>query len=103
MKGTALVAPLLLLAACAGGEQWAKPGVDAAAASRDYADCQALALEATQTDAAIDQDIAASRSSDLQRAESVRSQTQRMQETTRARGEAIIASCMKAKGYTPIR
>ncbi len=94
---------LLLLAGCGTGGGWSKPGIDAAATARDYEECQTLARTAVRVDAEIDQDILASRSSDLQRSEIVRNQTGRMQETTRNRGDALIASCMRAKGFTPPR
>ena len=100
-----LLLPLLLLAltGCAAGEDWARPGADAAATSRAYADCRALAGTAVRTDAAIDQDIAASRGTDIQRADSVRTQTRQMAETTQARSDAIVASCMESKGFTRAR
>ena len=99
--GAALI--LSLLAGCAGAGDWAKAGGDEAAAAREYADCRALAGGAVQTDADIDQDILATRQSDWQRAGVVRQQTRIMHEQTRDRAEAIIESCMKAKGYSQTR
>src|SRR5437870_1167348 len=94
---------LLPLAGCAGGGEWAKPGMDQAAAGREYEDCRDLADTAVKTDADIDQDILATRQSDWQRAGVVRTQTRVMHEQTRDRAAAIVDSCMKAKGYSPAR
>src|SRR5947209_2563578 len=93
----------LPLAACGGAGDWTKAGGDEAAAAREYADCRALAGGAVQTDAAIDQDILATRQSDWQRAGVVRQQTRIMHEQTRDRADAIIESCMKAKGFSQKR
>ena len=94
---------LLPLAGCAGAGDWAKPGMDQAAAGREYQDCRELADTAVKTDADIDQDILATRQSDWQRAGVVRTQTRVMHEQTRDRGAAIVDSCMKAKGYSQKR
>ena len=99
--GAALI--LSLLSGCAGAGDWAKAGGDEAGATREYADCRALAGGAVQTDADIDQDILATRQTDWQRAGVVRQQTRIMHEQTRDRAEAIIESCMKAKGYSQKR
>ena len=93
---------LLVLAGCGGGAgNWAKAGADEAMAAREYQDCQDLAGTAVRTDADIDQDIAAARSEDRQRAGVVRVQTQTTHEQTRDRAGAIVAACMKAKGFIP--
>ena len=99
--GAALV--LLLLVGCAGGGDWAKTGGGETAAAREYQDCRALAGSAVQTDADIDQDILATRQTDWQRAGVVRQQTRIMHEQTRDRADAIIESCMKAKGFSQKR
>jgi hypothetical protein len=91
---------LLLTAGCdAGGGDWAKAGADNTAAQAAYQDCRGLADTAVETDRAIDQDILASRQNDWQRASVVRTQTQIMHEQTSDRAGAIVASCMKAKGF----
>jgi hypothetical protein len=94
---------VLLLAGCAGGGDWAKPGADQAAAGREYQDCLDLADTAVKTSADIDQDILATRQNDWQRASVVRTQTRVMRKQTGDRAAAIIDSCMKAKGYRPAR
>jgi len=100
MKGIGLCCVLgLLLGGCGGGGNWVKPGADEASAAREYDDCRDLAGTAVRTDADIDQDIAASRSDDRQRAGVVRAQTRTMGEHTRDRADAIIARCMRAKGF----
>ena len=93
----------LLLAACATGGDWRKPGVDAATQAGDYRDCRGVALDTVKTDANIDQDIAAARQSDLQRASVVRTQTETMQGKTSDRADTIVAACMRAMGYTQRR
>ena len=94
---------VLLLAGCAAAGGWSKAGADAAAAAHEYEDCRAVAESAVKTDADIDQDILATRQSDRQRSAGVRVGTQMMEEHTRDRAAAIVASCMKAKGYRPAR
>ena len=93
----------LLLAGCAAAGGWGKTGADAAAAVREYQECRATADTAVKTDADIDQDIRATRRSDLQRSAGVRAETQVMQEHTRDRSTAIIARCMQAKGFAEPR
>ena len=91
----------LLLGGCTGGGNWTKAGLDEASAAREYRDCQDLAGTAVRTDADIDQDIQASRQSDLQRSSVVRVGSQNTHEQTRDRADTIIAACMKAKGFIP--
>ena len=93
----------LLLAGCAGGGGWSKTGADSAASAGEYQDCRDMAASAVKTDADIDQDILATLQTDWQRAGVVRQQTRIMHEQTRDRAEAIIESCMKAKGYSQKR
>lgn len=94
---------MLLLAACSQAGNWSKDGVDATAAGREYGECRALAAAATRTETGIDQDILASRHSDLQRASIFRNEAQNIGEETRDRGKAIIASCMQSKGFSQPR
>ena len=102
MKAARVLCAMLVLAltACAGGGDWAKVGADEASAARDYEDCRELAAAAVKTDADIDQDIAATRGDDRQRAGVVRAQTRTMREHTRDRADAIIARCMRATGFS---
>jgi hypothetical protein len=93
----------LLLAGCAAAGGWSKPGANAANAAREYEDCRTLADSAVQTDAEIDQDILATRLGDRQRASGVRAETQTMQEHTGGRANAIVAACMRAKGFAEPR
>ena len=99
MRPPCCVILALLLAGCAAAGNWAKAGADIAATGREYEDCQALAGTAVKTDADIDQDIRATRGSDLQRSAGVRAETQTMQDHTKGRANAIIGACMRAKGY----
>lgn len=102
MKGARVLAAVcvLALASCSGGANWVKAGADEAASAREYQDCRDLAAAAVSTQADIDQDIAATRSDDRQRAAVVRVQTRTMDEQTRDRADAIIARCMRAKGFS---
>ena len=91
---------LLFLAGCtAAAGNWTKTGADAVATARDYQECRELAADAVKTDAAIDQDILASRHSDWQRASVVRVDARNMREETGDRAARIVASCMRAKGF----
>jgi hypothetical protein len=92
-----------ILAACGGAGDWAKPGADRATVSREYQECRALAGDTVETQAKIDQDIAVTRQSDLQRSAVVRSDTQLMRDRTRDRAAGIVEDCMKAKGFGPPR
>ena len=62
-----------------------------------------MAETAVKTDADIDQDILATRLGDRQRASGVRAETKTMQEHTGGRAKAIIAACMRAKGFAEPR
>ena len=91
----------VLLAGCGGGGgDWGKPGADEAAASREYQDCRDMARTAVRTDADIDQDILATRQTDWQRGGFARTGSQNMLDHTRDRAAGIVASCMRAKGFT---
>jgi hypothetical protein len=98
----------VLLAGCAAAgswtkADWTKAGADAAAAAREYQDCRAMAATAVKTDADIDQDILATRHNDWQRASRFRLQTETMREHTSDRAAAIVAACMRAKGFAEPR
>ena len=92
----------LLLAACheMASAGWNKPGADAAATETVYRDCRAQTGTAVRTDVDIDQDISAARASDLQHSSIVRQQSQDLSDDNRDRDDAILASCMQAKGFT---
>jgi hypothetical protein len=107
---------LLLLAGCtsigwpkpppeaaASASAWMKPGLDAASVQAAYGDCREVADTATQTDFNIDQDIAASRSADLQRSDFAGSPLRDAQQSDRDRAQTILSSCMEGKGFTPAR
>ncbi|HUI35023.1 MAG TPA: hypothetical protein VLX67_05840 [Stellaceae bacterium] len=87
----------------ASADAWAKSGADAASVEAAYTDCLAATDAATKTDFDIDQDIAASRSSDLQRSDFARTQMNQARDTSRDRAQAILSSCMEAKGFSPAR
>jgi hypothetical protein len=98
-----VVAAAALLAGCAGGgSDWARPGIDEAEAAREYQDCRDMAASAVRSDADIDQDILVTRQRDWQRGGFARLPGQAMQENTRDRARAVVASCMRAKGFTPM-
>jgi hypothetical protein len=90
----------LALGACGAAGPWVKPGADAKATDLAYRQCRALAATSTDTAAAIDKDILATRGNDWQRAGVMRVETREMHEQARAHGDAVIASCMRAKGFS---
>jgi len=98
-----LLALAVALAACSSAPQWVRPGTSSDTVSGDFDDCRALANAATRKDAAIDQDILASRGADWERNNTLQAKksTFAMQDQGHARD--IIASCMSAKGYAPAR
>jgi hypothetical protein len=89
----------LLLAGCAASGGWTKPGADAAATQRDYQDCRDLAAAAVKPEADINQDIQATHQTDWQRGDLGRVEAEAMHQGTRDRAAAIVASCMRAKGF----
>jgi hypothetical protein len=92
---------LLLLAGCTGAAAgWTKPGADSAQVARDVEECRALTDTVVHTDADIDQDIGATRGSDLQRSNLLRMRTQQTQDNNRDRAATILAACMHQKGYS---
>ena len=103
MRACAL-AVLLLLAACgSGGGDWARAGADEAEAEREYQACRDVAGTAVGKEADIDQDITATRGRDWQRGGIGRVESRAMQEHTRDRTAAIVAACMRAKGFARAR
>jgi hypothetical protein len=103
MKGWWLGLAVLLLAGCAAPGSWTKEGADAAATLHDVEDCRAIAASGVKTDADIDQDIAATRQDDRQRASVFRLQSEAMHEHTVDRAAAIVDACMVGKGFTKPR
>ena len=98
-----LLALFLALAACSSKPQWVRPGTNNDTVSDDLDECRTLANAATRKDAAIDQDILATRGGDWERNNTLQAKksTLAMQDEGHARD--IIASCMGAKGYAPAR
>jgi hypothetical protein len=86
--------------AAASASAWTKPGADPAAVESAFSDCLGATDVATKTDFDIDQDISASRSSDLQHSDFARAQMHQARDTTRDRAQAVLSSCMEAKGFT---
>jgi hypothetical protein len=119
MCKVAAMSALLLLAGCdsvsmpglpkpapenaASANAWTKPGADAATVASAYQDCLDVADTATDKDFNIDQDIAASRGSDLQRSDFAGAQMRDARQTSRNRAQEILSSCMVGKGFTPAR
>jgi hypothetical protein len=93
----------VLLAGCATAPSWIKPGADVGETASAYQSCRAIAAAAVETEADIDQDILATRGSDLQRAGSYRVAAQDMQDHTKDRAARILSSCMAAKGFAEAR
>lgn len=93
----------LLLAACSSKPQWVKPGASSDIVSDDLAECRALANAATRQDAAIDQDILASRGLDWERNNTLQAKKSTFALQDQGHTRDIIADCMSAKGYVPRR
>ena len=87
----------------ASASSWTRPGVDAATVASAYDECLAAANSATNTDFDIDQDISASRGSDLQHSDFAGAQLREAQQTNRDRSQTILSSCMEQKGFSPAR
>ncbi len=108
----AALASVLLLAGCddfdigfGGGAahsaagDWIKPGAQPGEAASAYSDCRSIARQATDKDADIDQDIAATRGADLQHSQIVQMRTSQERGTTTRSADSIVASCMQQKGF----
>jgi hypothetical protein len=89
--------------AAANARAWTRPGMDAAAVESAFNDCRDVTDTATKTDFDIDQDIASSRSSDLQHSDFARTQMRQARDTSRGRAQAVLSSCMEAKGFSPAK
>ncbi|HML11607.1 MAG TPA: hypothetical protein VK432_12170 [Stellaceae bacterium] len=90
-------------ASAASASAWTRPGVDAASVQSAYDECLAAADSATGTDNAIDQDIAASRGSDIQHSDFAGAALREARQTSRDRTQAVLSSCMERKGFTPAK
>jgi hypothetical protein len=112
----ALLASVLLLAGCNdfdigfGGSahrsaeaDWIKPGVEPGETAAAYSDCRSIARQATQKDADIDQDIAATRGADLQHSQIVQMRASQQRGVTTGDADSIVASCMRQKGFAERR
>ena len=98
-----ILALAVALAACSSKPQWVRPGTDSDTVSDDLDDCRALAKAATRQDAAIDQDILATRGTDWERNNTLQAKKSTFAVQGQGRSRDIIASCMSAKGYAPAR
>ncbi|HKF72660.1 MAG TPA: hypothetical protein VKB68_12975 [Stellaceae bacterium] len=98
-----LLALVVLVTACSGKPQWVRPGTSNDTVSDDLDDCKALANAETRRDAAIDQDILATRGADWERNNTLQAKKNTFATQDQGRARDIIASCMGAKGYTPAR
>jgi hypothetical protein len=95
------VALALILAACSSKPQWVKPGTGSDVVSDDLEECRAYATAASRQEAAIDQDILASRGTDWQHNNVLQAKKSTFALQDKGRTREIIASCMNAKGYAP--
>lgn len=102
MKPAAALASLLMLAACA-SPTWTNPNVTPEQAKNDYSECNAMAQDANARDAAIQQDILASRGQDWQRSGTLGTHQDVFAAETQQRTGDIVRNCMLAKGYTPAK
>ena len=95
----ALAVTVLLGGCTSGAAEWTKPGADEAAVAQAYRSCRELADERVGPEIGINQDILATRGTDWQRAQIGGVRTRTMNEMTRDRADAIVASCMNAYGF----
>ncbi len=103
MGKIAVVVAGLMLTACArphGAADWAKPGADQAATSREAASCRAQADAALARQQGINEDISATlgRNWQLGRTTPVVNQSMRSQAASDA--DRVFSECMHAKGFT---
>jgi hypothetical protein len=82
---------------------WIKPGAQPGEGASAYSDCSSIARQATQKDADIDQDIAATRGADLQHSQIVQMRTSQQRGVTTQDADSILASCMQQKGFVERR
>jgi hypothetical protein len=86
-----------------GQGDWIKPGAEPGETATAYGDCRSIARQATQKDADIDQDIAATRGADLQHSQIVQMRASQQRGATTHDADSIIASCMRQKGFVERR
>jgi hypothetical protein len=89
--------------AAASAGAWAKPGADVASVESAYNGCLEIANTATDKDFNIDQDIAATRGSDLQHSAFAGAPLRDAQQNDRDRAQTILSSCMTGKGFAPAK
>jgi len=82
---------------------WIKPGAQPGETISAYRDCRSIAQQATQKDADIDQDIAATRGADLQHSQIVQMRASQERGATTGSADSIIGSCMQQKGFVERR
>ena len=82
---------------------WTRPGADAATVESAYDECLSAADSASRADFDIDQDISASRGSDIQHSDFAGAQLREAQQTDRDRSQTILSSCMERKGFSPAK
>lgn len=98
------IAPLLLLCGClGGGEGWTKPSLDVAQRSADFAACKQDTRQATQREYAIEQDINASRGTDMRNRGTFDQLSQNLDTSPRDQSTALLQSCMLGKGYEQVK
>jgi hypothetical protein len=102
MRFVAVSALALVLAACA-GPRWEKSNVTPEQAKSDYSECNALANEANARDAAIDQDILASRGHDWANSGTLDTHKDVFEAESQHRTADVLRSCMLSKGYAPAK
>lgn len=97
-------APLLLLAGCiGGGEGWTKPSLDVAQRSVDFAECKQDTRQATQREYSIEQDINASRGTDMRNRGTFGQLSQNLDSSAGDQSTALLESCMLGKGYEQVK
>jgi len=101
MKQAILVALAVVVAVCAGGGDWARPGTSPQQTAAELSDCQSQARAATQRDTNIMNDIMATRGNDWRQTGVMSTQMSMFSAENHNRTSDIVNRCMIGKGFAP--
>jgi hypothetical protein len=101
MKRAILVALAVVVAGCAGGGDWARPGTSPQQTAAELSDCQSQARAATERDTNIMSDIMATRGNDWRQTGVMSTQMSMFSAENHNRTSDIVNRCMIGKGFAP--
>ena len=101
MKRSVALVSLIVLSGCVGHPDWSKDGAAPEVVTKELADCQSLAREATARDTNIMTDIMATRGNDWQRTGVMDTHVQAFHLEDHTRSGDIVNRCMISKGFVP--